>query len=76
MKVTTKRHADTLLVGSLFKAGRTHNVDRFDSGKYKGVPSQYVGRDVPDVRGVLAVYPVARRDADGPYVQLMSVSEA
>lgn len=78
MKVITKRQADAILVESLFKPvnGCTLNVDRFDMGKYRGKPSDYIGRDVPDIRGVHAVYPFAGRDSDGPYVGPRCLSEA
>lgn len=47
---------------------------RFDLGKYKGVPGDYVGREVRAIEGVVAVWPERRTDRDGPYVALMSLS--
>jgi len=47
---------------------------RFDLGKYKGAPGDYVGREVRAIEGVVAVWPERRTDRDGPYVALMSLS--
>lgn len=79
MKIVTKREADNILTTSLFKPvnGRTLNVMKFDNGKYNwtGQASDYVGRDVPDHKGVHAVYPVRRSDKHGAYCQLMCICE-
>lgn len=74
MKIITSREANKLHVDSLFKPGGTLVVGRFDKGKYRGKPSDFIGRDVPDVLGVVAVYPFSGRDSDGPYVGLRSLS--
>lgn len=74
MKIITAREADKLHVESLFNPGGTLVVGRFDKGKYRGKPSDYIGREVPDVSGVVAVYPFAGRDSEGPYVGLRSLS--
>ena len=74
MKIVTKREADKILVDSLFRGGRTLMTEKFDNGKYR-VDQSYIGRDVHDLPGVHAVYAERRRDADGPYIRLMSISE-
>ena len=80
MKVISKAQADKILVNSLFKPvnGKTLSIGKFDSGKYQwhGSAKHYVGRDVPDIKGVHAVYCVRRQDSDGPYAQLMCVHES
>lgn len=77
MKIVSKREANKILVASLFKAGGTLNVNRFDCGKYKwhGSQSHYIGKDVPDLKGVKAVYVERRQDSDGPYAAIMCISE-
>lgn len=79
MKIVTKKQADDILVNSLFKPvnGRTLNIRKFDSGKYKwtGKAKDYVGTEVTDISGVHAVYPERRVDKDGPYCQLMCICE-
>jgi len=75
MKIITKRQAENMMIDSLFTAGRTNTIrERFDMGKYAGPPSRLIGQDVPDINGVVAVYPVAKRDKNGQYVALMSLS--
>ena len=70
MKVTTKSK-----VKHLIKAG--HRVSKFDRGKYEwtGTIEDYVGKEVPDLDGVVAVYAEQRRDSLGLYVALMCVHE-
>lgn len=41
------------------------------TGKYATLPSEAVGNDVRVSDDVVAVYPVRRRDRDGPYTQMM-----
>lgn len=50
---------------------------RFSPGKYRwqGSVRHYVGQEVDDIAGVLAVWPERRHDADGPYACLMCLSE-
>lgn len=69
MKIVTKSEANRILVENP-NARRW----RFDRAKYAGPASAFVGRDVVDIQGVLAVYPERRQDADGPYVVLRSIS--
>jgi len=79
MKVTTKREANKILTNSLFNPvnGHTLSVGKFDGGKYQwhGSQKHYVGHDVPDIRGVHAVFIERRSDSDGPYGQLMCIHE-
>jgi IMP cyclohydrolase len=74
MKVVTKAQASSVLLDSLFRPGRTLVTGKFDNGKYR-VDQSFIGREVKDLPGVHAVYPVHKRDGDGPYVQLMCISE-
>lgn len=76
MKVVTKAQARNVMLESLFTPinGRTLVTGKFDNGKYR-VDQSFIGREVKDLPGVHAVYPVRKRDRDGPYVQLMSISE-
>ena len=52
-----------------------HNHSRFDRGKYKwtGTLKDYYDKEVPDIDGVVAVYPERRKDSYGVYVALMAV---
>ena len=79
MKVIKKSEAMKIHTNSLFQPvnGKTLNIGKFDSGKYQwhGSQSHYIGRDVPNLDGVHAVYVERRQDSDGPYAQLMSVHE-
>jgi hypothetical protein len=75
MKITTKAKAESLMVDSLFSPDGTLERGKFDSGKYRGKPSDYIGRDVPQFSDVIAVYPISRADRSGKYVQLMSLSK-
>lgn len=77
MKIVSKSQADKILVESLFRPGGTLNVEKFDNGKYKwyGSAKHYIGKDVPDLKNVHAVYVERRQDASGPYAQLMCITE-
>ena len=78
LTITTKAVADKLLAsGALIPAiGRALKVEKLDRGKYKPDPAMpYVGREVPAPDSVHAIFPVRRKDRDGPYVQLMCISE-
>ena len=50
---------------------------KFCSGKYKwtGSVQDWIGKDVQDIDGVVAVYAERRQDRYGAYTQLMSVSK-
>ena len=76
MKVVTKAQAKKILLNSLFRPinGSTLITEKFDDGTYR-VDQSYIDRDVNDLPGVHAVYPVRKRDRDGPYVQLMCITE-
>lgn len=74
MKIITKRQADRLLVEGLFKPGGTPRVGNYDMGKYKAPPKELIGREVADIEGVLAVFPVRQRDGWGPYTSLKSLT--
>ena len=79
MKVTKKSEADRILTDSLFNPvnGHTLNVMKFDGAKleWHGSLKHYIGREVPHIRGIHAVYVVRRQDSDGPYAQLMCICE-
>ncbi|CAM8227663.1 DUF987 family protein [Providencia stuartii] len=49
---------------------------RYCRGKYKwvGNSEHYIGKEVPDCRGVLAVYVERRQDRDGAYACVMCVT--
>jgi len=51
-------------------------INKFDKGKYmwKGSSKYYIGKSVPTLPCVIAVYPERRTDATGAYCQLMCVS--
>lgn len=72
LKISTKSHADSVLVNSLFQSGGTLQTIRFDMGKYKPDVS-LLGREVQASDDVYAIYQVSRRDGDGPYRALMCV---
>ena len=75
MLITTKAKANEMLVNSLFTTGSTLNVEKFSSIKlkWKGKVSAYLGEEVIDIKGVVAVYVVRRSDKNGPYGQMMCV---
>ena len=75
LTIGTKAQADRVLVDSLFKPvnGRTLRIMKFCNGKYKADTS-FIGREVEASDEVYAVYQVKRKDADGPYTQLMAVT--
>ena len=74
LTINTKSQAEKILVSSLFKAGNTLQVMRFDMGKYKADVS-LLGREVKCSDDVHAIYQVTRRDSHGPYRALMCVCE-
>ena len=71
MKIISKRQAMTL-----YRQHPGSRLFRFSTGKYKwsGSVCQYAGREVQDIRGVLAVFAECRQDRNGPYVILRSVT--
>ena len=79
MKIMTKKQATDILTNSLFIPinGKTLSITKFDNGKYvwHGSQQHYVGREVPDLRGIHAVYVERRKDKNGPYAQVMAISE-
>lgn len=79
MKIISKSEANKILIDSLFHPvnGKTLNVNKFDAGKYTwhGTAKHYIGREVPEIKGVHAVYVERRQDSEGPYAQIMCISE-
>ncbi|MDK9362947.1 DUF987 family protein [Lelliottia wanjuensis] len=71
MKIISKRQAMTL-----YRQHPDSRLFRFSTGKYKwsGSISNYAGREVKDINGVLAVFAEHRQDRNGPYVVLRSVT--
>lgn len=71
MKIISKRQAMTL-----YRQHPGSRLFRFSTGKYKwsGSICHYAGREVEDIRGVLAVFAERRQDRNGPYVILRSVT--
>ena len=77
LTIGTKRQADKVMMNSLFTPvnGRTLSVMKYDSGKYRITPdAPYIGREVEVSDDCHALYTVTKRDADGPYVQIMCVT--
>lgn len=76
--ITSKRNASNLILDSLFTPvnGRTLIEMKHDGGKYSTSPEvPYIGRTIEVRDECHAVYPVRRKDADGAYIQFMSVCE-
>lgn len=71
MKIISKRRAM-----ALYQQNPGSRLFRFSAGKYKwsGSICHYAGREVEDIRGVLAVFAERRQDRNGPYVILRSVT--
>lgn len=71
MKIISKRQAMTI-----YRQHPKSRLFRFCTGKYKwyGSVYHYTGREVPDIRGVLAVFAERRQDRNGPYVVLRCVT--
>jgi hypothetical protein len=68
MQIVTKSKALAIQ-----KANPGASRERFDRGKYATTPAEAVGREFTDRTGVLAVFPEARRDKDGPYTALFAI---
>jgi hypothetical protein len=79
MLVIAKKQAMAILTDSLFTPinGNSLNIEKFDSGKYdwSGKAANYIGKQVPDITGVHAVYAERRQDSNGAYAQMMCISE-
>jgi len=73
MLITTKSNAIKLKASNTIPL----EVRKFDNGKYtwNGSSKPYIGRHIPDLNGVHAVYVERRTDSDGPYAQLMAIVE-
>ncbi|MCF2395092.1 DUF987 domain-containing protein [Enterobacter hormaechei subsp. xiangfangensis] len=71
MKIISKLQAM-----ALYRQHPGSRLFRFCTGKYKlsGSICDYAGREVQDIRGVLAVFAERRQDRNGPYVILLSVT--
>lgn len=71
MKIISKRRAMTL-----YRQHPRSRLFRFSAGKYKwsGSICHYAGREVEDIRGILAVFAERRQDRNGPYVIFRSVT--
>ncbi|HBL8956965.1 TPA: DUF987 family protein [Enterobacter asburiae] len=71
MKIISKRRAMIL-----YRQHPGSRLFRFSAGKYKwsGSICHYAGREVEDIRGVLAVFAERRQDRNGPYVIFRSVT--
>ncbi|WP_270503973.1 DUF987 family protein [Kluyvera ascorbata] len=71
MKIIPKRQAM-----AIYRQHPQSRLFRFCIGKYKwsGSICYYHGREVQDIRGVLAVFAERRQDRNGPYVILRSVT--
>ena len=71
MKIISKRRAMTL-----YRQHPGSRLFRFSAGKYKwsGSICHYAGREVEDIRGVLAVFAERRQYRNGPYVIFRSVT--
>ena len=68
MLIITKSKAQQLIKNGC-------RCSRFDRGKYKwtGTIKNYVGMEVPDYEGIIAVFAEQRKDRFGKYVALMAV---
>ncbi|EAT8670171.1 DUF987 domain-containing protein [Salmonella enterica] len=71
MKIISKRQAMTV-----YRQHPESRLFHFCSGKYvwSGSVCHYAGREVQDIRGVLAVFAERRQDRSGPYVVLRCVT--
>ncbi|HDT6061663.1 DUF987 domain-containing protein [Enterobacter kobei] len=71
MKIISKAQAMTI-----YRQYPQSRLFRFCSGKYawSGSVCHYVGREVQNISGVLAVFAERRQDHNGPYVVLRSVT--
>lgn len=71
MKIISKGQAM-----AIYRQHTNSRLLRFSTGKYKRLGSicHYAGREVEDICGVLAVFAKRRKDRNGPYVILRSVT--
>ncbi|KGM61590.1 hypothetical protein EL76_0055 [Escherichia coli G3/10] len=71
MKIISKRQAM-----AIYRQHSESRLSRFCRGKYhwSGSVCHYYGREVQDIRGVLAVFAERRQDRQGPHIILRCVS--
>lgn len=71
MKIISKRQAMTI-----YRQHLQSRLFRFCTCRYhwSGSVCHYAGREVQDIRGVLAVFAERRQDRSGPYVVLRCVT--
>lgn len=71
MKIISKRQAM-----AIHRQLPDSRLFRFCTGKYawSGSICHYAGREVQNIRGILAVFAERRQDRNGPYVILRSVT--
>lgn len=72
MQIVSKAEAEKIHTQSLFNRGGTYEYGTFCKAKYVGSTNDFIGREVPDLRGVIAVYPVKQNG----YVKLKSIRES
>ena len=70
LKITSRRHGETLQVESLFKPGGTLERVRYCGGKYSN-PLGGRHLDMPD--HVKAIWTEKRKDKEGPYWALFAM---
>ncbi len=71
MKIISKRQAM-----AIYRQHSESRLSRFCTGKYRwsGSVWHYYGREVQDIRGVLAVFAERRQDRQGPHIILRCIS--
>lgn len=71
MKIISKRQAM-----HIYRQHPKSRLFAFCTGRYRwtGSVCHYTGRDVQDIRGVLAVFAERRQDRHGPYAVLRCVT--
>ena len=71
MKIISKRQDMTI-----YRQHPQSRLFRFCTGRYhwSGIVCHYAGREVQDIRGVLAVFAERRQYRNGPYVVLRCVT--
>lgn len=71
MKIITRKEAMAIQ-----RHSPQSRVFRYCTGKYQwyGSIRHYIGQEVQDISGVLAVFPERRQDRSGPYVVLRSIT--
>lgn len=71
MKIISKHEAEKLHTESLFQRGGTYTHGTYCKGQYEGNVKDYIGHEVPDIPGVIAVYPAKQNG----YVTLKSIKQ-